>query len=392
MRKLIFLLPVAAFLTTTGIKAQTEFSFARTDSLTYALYQRAEWKSLLQYGKEAINHGQDFILLRLRTGLAAFMLGNYSEAIRQYEAVLREDAYNSTAHYYIYYCRMNLNQPELALSEARYLPDAAVAEKETRPAALTHAGLELSVKYTSVSRRGNSFYSNISFGNRLGRGFHIYQSVAVYRQMINEPLLPAVVENNRIQIRQTEYYNRLLFNLGRHWQVKTAYHYLNTPFSNFNYHNHLLLLGAKYYGDYLELQADIVLGKLTGSSVRQYNLQLGLYPKGNMGVYGFSTATIRQQGQSAFNFRQVLGVRVLKQTWLEGHITAGGFSNLAENDALYVYHAIDPNKSKAGLTAYLLLKGGLKIQAGYTYEQRRLYGTVTNFSQHSITGGISWKF
>ncbi|MBK8141379.1 MAG: hypothetical protein IPK57_10370 [Chitinophagaceae bacterium] len=99
--------------------------------------------------------------------------------------------------------------------------------------------------------------------------------------------------------------HRLVLNLDR-LAVKAAYHYLHTPFNNFKYNNHLLLVGFKYNGNYFDLQADAILGKLTDTSVRQYNLQLGLYPSGNLDLYSFSTAMVRQQEGIAFNFKQVL--------------------------------------------------------------------------------------
>lgn len=70
----------------------------------------------------------------------------------------------------------------------------------------------------------------------------------------------------------------------------------------------------------------------------------------------------------------------------------GTFSNLLENDALYVYNAIDPNKFKGGVTSYITLTPNIIAQLGYTFEQRQLYNQSINYNQHSITGGISWKF
>jgi hypothetical protein len=183
-----------------------------------------------------------------------------------------------------------------------------------------------------------------------------------------------------------------MLNLDKHWQLKVAYHFIHTPFNNLIYNNHLALLGVKYNGTYFNLQADGVVGRLTDSTLKQYNLQLGLYPLGNLNFYSFSTASIRQQGQSAFNFRQVLGAKLLKNIWLEGNITLGTFSNLLENDALYVYNAIDPNKFKGGVTSYITLLKNMVVQLGYTFEQRQLYKKTINYNQHSITGGISWKF
>jgi hypothetical protein len=99
---------------------------------------------------------------------------------------------------------------------------------------------------------------------------------------------------------------------------------------------------------------------------------------------------LSQQAGSAFNFKQVLGVQLSRAIWLEGNITAGRFHNLAENDALYVYHAIDPNTAKAGVITYIMLKQ-IQLQLGYTHEKRALYGTNNSFTQQSITGGFIWK-
>jgi hypothetical protein len=55
-----------------------------------------------------------------------------------------------------------------------------------------------------------------------------------------------------------------------------------------------------------------------------------------------------------------------------------------------VYHAIDPNKSKAGITTYIMLKHFM-VQLGYAHETRELFGTTNTYTQQSITGGIIWK-
>jgi hypothetical protein len=47
---------------------------------------------------------------------------------------------------------------------------------------------------------------------------------------------------------------------------------------------------------------------------------------------------------------------------------------------------------KAGITSYILPGGKTTLQLGYTYEKRRLFTTKNQFQQHSITGGLSWKF
>lgn len=76
MRKLIITISLVFLMAILNVNAQQDFSFAAVDSQSYALYQKADWRSLLAYGKLAIANKQDFLLLRLRTGYAAFMIEN----------------------------------------------------------------------------------------------------------------------------------------------------------------------------------------------------------------------------------------------------------------------------------------------------------------------------
>jgi hypothetical protein len=371
--------------------AQNALTYDEVNSKSYTLYEKGAWKDLLAYGKVAIAGGQDFSLLRLRLGYAAFMLTNYSEAIKQYDEVLKNDFYNSTAHYYTRLCRLYLNQPELADTGVKYLVKEVAEQEKLKPLAFTQAGVEISHKQTNARARQNTLYARIDISNRFNWNIHLQQSIATYQQKLSEPLLTAIANNQNISINQFEYYNKLTVNLNRKWQLKGAYHYLRTPFNNYVYNNHLGLFGIKYNSNYIDLQADVILGTVTDSAFQQYNFTAGYYPFGNLNLYGFSTVTIKPVTQNAFIFKQVIGAKLLNNIWLEGHATVGKFRNLAENDALYLYNAIDPDTFKGGITTYLSLSKKCIAQLGYTFEQRELYKKTNTFNQHSITGGISWK-
>ena len=360
------------------------------DIKSYALYEKGAWKELLQYGKDAVQ-GQDFVLLRLRMAYAAYMLGNFSEAIKQYDAVLQSDDENITAHYYIWLCRKYLNQTELAGTQIKYLSEEAVAEAKLKKVALTKAGIETSYKYTDTKPRGNSIYSRLDIGLGLGWNVNMIQSGGIYNQTISETQFQAVKDSNKIVINQKEYYNRTTINVNSNWQVKLAYHYLQTPFNNYSYNNHVGLFGIKYSGYYFDVQADAIYSKLTDSTHQQYDVKLGLYPMGNLNFYSFTTGSLRTYNGNQFNIKQVIGFKIMKNTWAEVNGTFGRFSNLMENDALYVYNAIDINKIKVGGVLYVTLSPHILAQAGYTFEQREFYNKTTSFNQHSITGGLSWK-
>ncbi len=373
--------------------AQQDTSYNEVNVKSYALYEKGDWKTLLQYGKDYVALSPDFILLRLRMGYAAFMLNNFSEALKQYDAVLKKDSYNETAHYYSWLCRRYLNQPELADVHVKYFSKELLQKEKLSKFAITQIGAEVSYKSTGLKIRGEGLYARVDIKTRLHRNIYMYHAAALYNQTIAEPKLLYVTSNNNIAINQKEYYNKTVVNINKQWQAIGAYHYLYTPFNNFIYNNHIGLIGVKYNSSFFALQADAIFGTMTDSSLQQYNGTLSIYPLGNLNVYSFSTASLsNRNNQTAFNFKEVLGAKVAKFLWIEGNATFGKFSNFFENDALYVYNAIDKNLFKAGATAYITIGPKLIAQLGYTLEQRELFQSINTFNQHSITGGLSCKF
>ncbi len=376
-----------------AVQAQEPSAYETALAKSYELYEKGDWKGLLQYGKDYLQREPDFILLRLRMGYAAFMSGNYSEALRQYEAVLKKDSYNETAHYYSWLCRKYLNQAEQAGAHMPYLSAAVKEQEKIRSFAFTKAGAELSFKSTPQPGRGNGLYTRFDVHTRIAPAIHMQHSFAVFNQTIAEPKFATVINNNRIAINQREYYNKTTINLNRRWQLLGAYHYLYTPFNNYVYNNQTGLAGIRYNGSFVSIQADAVFGKLTDTGFIQFNARVEWLPQGNLDFYVFTTASVsNREGVTRFNLKPVLGAKIISRVWLEANATLGTFSNFVENDGLYVYNAIDPNRLKAGMTAYFSLTRRCNAQLGYTFENRTLFQTKQTFQQHSITGGISCQF
>ncbi|HEX8356648.1 MAG TPA: hypothetical protein VF610_04520, partial [Segetibacter sp.] len=276
-----------------------------------------------------------------------------------------------------------------------YLTPEVIAKERLKPLSLISADIESSFKSTNISLRESSNYNRVGLAHRLGFKIRMQHSVAFYNQTIlgmqpgRRPGTPTTV---RIDINQKEYYNRTSLNLSDRVQLIGAYHYLYTPFNNYIYNNHVGLLGIKYFSNYFDLQGDGVFSKLTDSSHTQFNLTAGVYPKGNLNVYGVSTISYRTGTNSGVNLKQVVGLKVFKNTWLELNGTFGEFRNFVENDALYVYNAIDKNVSKGGATVYFTISPRFVANAGYTFEQRELFQKTNLFNQQSITGGLTCKF
>lgn len=372
----------------TDVSAQQQNNYDEVNIKSYSLYEKGAWKELISYGNESIANGQDFSLLRLRIGYAAFMMSNFSEAINAYEKVLENDSYNNTAHYYLWLCRNYLNQPELADKHLAYLTVDQLKKEKQNSFDFTGLGVETSFKSTDLLSRGNTLFNMLQVQNRFGWNVHMSQAVSFFNQNIQLGIPPATTTIN-----QVEYYNKLSFNLSNNWQLKAAYHYTNTPINNTVYQNYSGLLGIKYASSYFDIQADGIFSKMYDSSISQFNFTVGYYPLGNQNLYGFSTATYRNRNTgSGFNFRQVLGGQITKRIWLEGNLTLGSFQDLFENDGLYLYNAVDKNNFKAGMMSYITIGKKCIFEIGYTMEQRTLYSKTTTFNQNSITGGLKWKF
>ena len=383
------------------VNAQQKISFSDADYKSYDLYYNGKWKELIKYGEEAIKDGNDFNYLRLRMGYAAFMLQNYSEALKHYNAVLSKDSYHEIAHYYAWLCLINLHQQEQAYIHVPYFSKETKDYFHPAKRTITSLGWESSFKTTNVTTRNNSMYNKITLNSRLGWRINMEHSFATHQQNINEEKFIYINNNQNIQIKQKEYYNKTTVSLNRKWQLKAAYHYLQTPFnsliyrpdSNLVYNNKIWLMGLKYFANYFTLQVSLISAKLADSNIHQYTLQSSYYPYGNMNVYGISTISIKEQNNiHSINVHQVAGCKLTKKTWLEGNITLGSFSNITENDALYVYNAVDENQFKGGMNVYLLQNEHILVMLGYTFEQRKLYKTDFLFYQHSINGGLTWKF
>ena len=103
--------------------AQEKTSIIEADINSYKLYEDGKWDELIKYGDRILLNQQDFMYLRLRIGYAYIMKQNYSMALKHYYKALSlsKDKNNPIAHYYIWFCLNNLNQPELAQLEFPYL-------------------------------------------------------------------------------------------------------------------------------------------------------------------------------------------------------------------------------------------------------------------------------
>ena len=374
-------------------KAQIDSNYQKIDSLSYDQYQKGEWKNLVQYAEKNINDGIDFPFLRLRVAYGNFMIQNYSKAAYHYEKVLENDSYNETAIYYLYLCYKYLDRDLIASVAASKLDNETKIKEDLKPFGVSQFDLESSYKYPNLSTRGNATYLRAGLGFNLGWHAKFYQSIAFYDQKItNTPTgLPPRVTNSNSQ--QFEYYAKLGLPINAKLSMIGAFHYLNTNITSTTYQNAIGFGGLKYDGNYFNFQADASFGYSAMSKINQYNATLGFLPFGNLNLYSFTKGSfLMQDGVSRPIFSEVLGIKAVKNLWIEANGTFGGLDNYLDADALYIYNALDVSKNKLGATLFFTFIPKSILQFNYSLENKTENTYQTNYTQHSITGAITWKF
>ena len=375
--KLTFVI-LFVFITTSWAQTITE----KTDSISLALYNAAEWQQLIRFGKEAINSGEDFPFLRLRIAYASFVRGNYSEALHQYDKVLISDKQNQIALYYSYLCNSYLNRPEDAGYLLKYLDSNIVEGENLKPFKLIALGAESGIKFTNIYERGNFSYSRAFVDMRLGYKLSLTTSFSYYNQPIR---------NDNIE--QPGYYAKLNYTPFRKINFIGAYHYMRSNLRQLVYQNNVGLLGIRFADSKSDLQGDFILSQIGDEKTRQYNLKLTKYITGNLGFYSasrFSIVSVLSENNPVF--QQLIGIKPIHNLWFEGEVTLGNQYNYAEDDAVYIYNGFDKTKFKTAVNCYFLLKQRLLLGLNYTFERKSDNIFKFNYLQHSVNGGITWNF
>ena len=353
------------------------------------LYNEKKWNELMDYGKATLAGGTDFPLLRMRTGYAAFMMGNFSESLKQYEMVYKSDNDNKIALYYCYLNNIYLNNITSARWYYKLLPEETQSAEKLQKFKLSQVNMEYSYKSPDLSARGNAQYGRFGLNLQLGYNLELQQSGAFYNQTISEPALTSVNNNRNINIAQREYYAKLILAVKGNLAVVGGIHYLYIPFNNFIYNNFVGFGGIKYTSPFIHVQAMVSLGNIRDTAYTQVDASLTTYPLGNTNLYTITKVAYGNE----FTLTQVAGLRIVKGVWLEGNVTLGQYKVLLANDALYVFDDIDTKKIKAGAGIYALIAKKLTVTANFTYEQKQRYGTSSViFNQYSTTGGLIWNF
>ena len=395
-----YLMIIACMFALFECKAQDLNTAEQADSTVTRLFKAGDWKNVVRFGQQAVDKGIDFVVLRQQMGYAYFIIGNYSKALVEYDAVLEKDPKNKTASYYAYLCAKYLNHDLQASWYASRLDTNQLRDEKIGAFAPLNAGIEAGTKDPEEAYRSNATYSRLFESNRLSWRLQLDQSYLNFSQSISSPIIYRERYRDETEIlsvtnidKQYEYYAKLGFVINSKFTLIGSYHYLNTNFQNITYNSNIGLAGLKYAGTYFDLQADFNWGFMIDRHLLQYNASLLFYPLGNLNLYTITRYSYLNQnalGQTIFT--QSLGFKAMANVWLETGLTFGNMDNYIDADGLYIYNSIDATKLKLGETVFYQLGKHAQLQLNYAIEKKDDDRHDINYNQHSITAALLWKF
>lgn len=374
-------------------------SFAYVDSLTSRLLALGRWAALDSVGRLALAAGTDYPVLRQRLGYAAALRQRPAQAIGHYRHALLDNAADPISRLGLSYAWLALNQRETAAQLARPLSDSLRRALHLAPRLLARAEGEIGGQWPSTADRAAAGYGRLGLGTQFGGGWALWQAASHYSQQVRVAVPdpdpgPEPVRPRWVAVRQFDYQALLTLPLPAGLQGKIGYHYTGSRFHRTHYPGHLGYAALRYVRPTWQLQAGLYAGRLTDTTRTQTDLQLTVFPLGNLHLHAFGRASlVRTAGRSYPHLLLGAGGRLARRLWLEGYAGWGRVPVLADQDGAYVYNLLDPLRRRLGLGLLVPLPGGHWLgRLHYGAEARTQIQTLTFYTQHTLTLAATWTW
>jgi hypothetical protein len=428
---------------------QTE-DFISVDKETYSLYSDGQWKELTIAARNAIRQGTDYFYLRLRTGIAYYMLGNYMKAEGQLKKALEFNTGDNTTIEYLYYSFLMQNKGHEALGMLHKAPHA-LRKRLTSLASPRPNNIHLdggwffsdqdkSIRDIDLDGEEDIYgeadiFNHAYYFSAGGRWFpkHWYSGYLAYTFLMLDKHKMAVsgdtvMADSQYNIYQHQVYHSSSFYPGYGINVTPALHFIqyriNTispaydsltgeysfPDTSIIKNNFIGFVGVKK--DYSIITAGVfgAAANLNEHNQYQAGFELIAFPLGNLNLYlqgQFITHFNDSQLQPVFNI--LVGARPFHPVWLELSGTFGEVENYFEKNASAVYNFPDRIRFKYGLKILSTIAKRWQISLDYqclgkktdylTYQQVDANGTTDyvpmlnplNYIDHLIIGSLLWK-
>ncbi|WP_324675337.1 bacterial transcriptional activator domain-containing protein [Hymenobacter sp. GOD-10R] len=384
------------------LAAQDLRDFPYVDSLSVGLVEQGRWQALDSLGKAAFHVGTDYPALRQRLGYAALQLTRPADAVRHYGRALAANPADEESRTQLALAYLQMNQTSAARFAASTLPDSV-----RRPLHLVAtkmiSGLDFDLGFRPAANewRGVAGYGRLGVSSQLATRLSLEQTLGYYGQTVE---LPDFKGSTPYAIRQVEYQGLLTLQASLPVQVKLGYHYIDNSFAPSNedfgsrfrkqhYASHLGYTAVQYSRPAWNVKLGFYAGQITDTTRTQADVLVTLYPLHSLRFYTFGRASVvRSSGRTFPNALIGMGTQVRPGFWLEGFWSPGKVPVLAELDGAYVYNLLDPLKYRLGLNAYWQLTKQWRLRVHYTVARYFQISSPDLYTQHALTGGLSWTW
>lgn len=392
------------------------------DSLTYAQYLLKDYKALILTTKEAESKKIEFPYRNYRTAIAYYEQKNYAKAVKFYEKALYDVPDDLFLKESLYSAYLLSGQKVNADIYAKKLTSETQEAIGFSPTIINHFGLSggytLSdnkenirnsiVNLDSINQYQDMYLGGITLGFNLSEHVKLNAGYSLFNTKFER-----YVQNN---LQNSDLLSQHQFNLGLDFYLKNnvtfgvaggfyaiekntktqLYGNGNAGFgrgkrrtisstTNNDFNLSALLFISKRF-TYLIPEIAFAYSDFAYSNQFQSILQLTYYPFGNLNFYGISSCAIIVNNDEVKTkqtvFSQNIGVKLVKNLWLEAKVSYGNHLNYITELSFVVYDTYDPVKAIAGASLSYYFKN-FSVTGSYNWMQKEGWVLSNSYMQVS---------
>jgi len=371
-----------------------ETRFRYYDSLTYVLYQEADYKAVIKHGVAALQEGNDSYYIRMRVAISYFNLKRYGASVVHFRKALIKNK-NKVVLEYLYFAYLYSGRRE----DARHL----VCQNNDL---MDYLNIDCSKTLSSIYIEGGRKFSDgaakeigdisffhMGFTHDFSPRFSFYQgySHAVQRfysfNWENRLRSPGrgpggQFQDDSVEVRsgysfyQNEYYGSLSINAGGGFLIIPAYHFqavTGLPA------NQSLSLQLKKRIRSVSMRAGYTRSRINQFNQNQLLTGITWYPKGNQNSYLMFEYTIHHQEEYTGFYYSKIGFRLIPKVWLEGYYGWGKMFNFTDLNGFYIYNIPDTIQYRSGGALIFLINRQHTLNVGFINESKRSWFTGSDY-------------
>jgi hypothetical protein len=404
----------------------------KTDSLTWRLYQEKKWDQLLAEAEKSLNQGIDFYYLRVRTGVAAYELKKYRDAVIHFQKAYSEYAKDDFVNSYYYWALLLSGREDEAnrLADSftpAFLKQQQIKHKGVISGISAESLISFNAQYDDLMAENieteNSFrnfrsvikqqqYYGFALDHHILPALNLYQSFSTIgidrtEQFKSMPDFPDTTKETFTQ--QYQYYLNGRYLLGKGWSISASfsglwgqsYYHLPEFKTSGEYSLTEMKLGISDYQINAGISKEMALlrfklimgfGEINLYKQLQTNIQVIIYPYKNIRFYLLPEIAFHwDESTGAINgvYNQKIGIKT-GTVWLTGEYGMGSMKNFVAGEGMVVYNMPETIKNKAVISLWApLFKSNLDLMLMYLRSGKEgstlIYSDASNYSTKSYT-------